>query len=77
MGLMENTECHAAQHQLFQSGITMGGNDDLSQENLSLRQFLIFGLPRNLMRQPPSIHQGAVSSLVVLLPCSKLSEALG
>ena len=28
MGLMENTECHAAQHQLFQSGITVGPNDD-------------------------------------------------
>ena len=28
MGLMKNTECHAAQHQLFQSGITVGPNDD-------------------------------------------------
>ena len=28
MGLMENTECHAAQHQPFQSGITVGANDD-------------------------------------------------
>jgi len=28
MGLMENTECHATQHQLLQSGMTMGSNDD-------------------------------------------------
>ena len=28
MGLMENTECYAAQHQLFQPGITVGPNDD-------------------------------------------------
>ncbi len=28
MGLMKNPECHAAQHQLFQSGITVRPNDD-------------------------------------------------
>ena len=28
MGLMKNTECHTAQHQLFQAGITVGANDD-------------------------------------------------
>jgi len=28
MGLMEDSECHAAQHQFFQSGMTMGPNDD-------------------------------------------------
>ena len=28
MGSIENTECHAAQHQLFQPGITMGADDD-------------------------------------------------
>ena len=28
MGLMENAECHTAQHQLSQSGITVGGDDD-------------------------------------------------
>ena len=28
MGSVENTECHAAQHQLFQSGITVGADDD-------------------------------------------------
>ncbi len=28
MGLMENTERYAANHQLFQSGITVGANDD-------------------------------------------------
>ena len=28
MGLMENTECHAAHHELLQSGITVGADDD-------------------------------------------------
>ncbi len=28
MRLVENTECHAAQHELLQPGITMGSNDD-------------------------------------------------
>ena len=28
MGLMENAECHTAQHQLSHSGITVGANND-------------------------------------------------
>ncbi len=28
MRLVENTKCHAAQHELLQPGITMGSNDD-------------------------------------------------